>query len=56
MMIIVAAIVWIAMWSASGYFITRAIQMQIENRRIGKQLNEIHKLCDEVELALERDL
>lgn len=55
-MIIVAAIVWVAMWTVTGYFTVRTIQMQIENRRIAKQLIEINKLCDEVERALERGL
>lgn len=56
MMFILGAIASIPIWIGSGYFIVKAISMWIENRRIAKQLNRIYKLCDEVELALKRDL
>lgn len=51
-MIILAWILWIVMWGAAGYFTVRAIRNVIECRRITKQINYIHALCDEVEKAL----
>lgn len=54
-MIIIAFILWTAMWGATGYFTVRAIQNRIENRRIAKRLAEINALCKEVELALEKE-
>ena len=51
-MIIIAWILWVAMWGASGYFTVRAIQNHIEYRRAVKRINAYQELLGEVDRAL----